>query len=244
MAFVANGLSYFAVIASLLRIKVPPRQAHERRGGGGGLREAFAYLRGERVVRACIGFTALSTTFMFPVFVIFSAIFIKDVLHGSSRDFGIFMSASGLGAMTGALMLLRISAEQRGRLMMSVSVVAAGLLLLQSFSRSVALAALVQVCLTFTISIGMGLASTIVQVLVPPSMRGRVMGLSSLSFTGIMPSAALILGAIGDQIGLRAVMRLCAVAYAALVVPWLAAAGLWRRVAHHPPETAIGSQHA
>ena len=242
MAFVANGVSYFAVIASLLRIKVPPRPAHERRAGGG-LREAFAYLKEQPTVRALMGFTALSTTFVFPLFVIFSAIFIKDVLHGTSRDFGLFMSASGFGAMTGALMLLRVSAEQRGRLILMASAVTATLLLLQSFSRSVVPAALVQVFLTFSISIGMGLSSTIVQVMVPSRMRGRIMGLNALGFTGIMPSAALILGAIGDHIGLRAVMRLSAIAYGAIAIPWLISAGLWQPVAHHPPET-VGSTHA
>jgi hypothetical protein len=48
-------------------------------------------------------------------------------------------------------------------------------------------AALVQVFLTFSISIGMGLSSTIVQVMVPSRMRGRIMGLNALGFTGIMP---------------------------------------------------------
>jgi MFS family permease len=243
MAFVANGVSYFAVVVSLMVIEVPPRPAHERKAGKGGLREALAYVRAQPTVRALIGFTALSTAFVFPLFIVFGALFIKDVLGGREGDFGIFMSCSGAGAMTGALTLLRVRAEQRGRLILCATAIASALLFVQSFSRGVALAAAIQVLLTFSIALGMGLSSTIVQVVVLPRMRGRVMGLNGLAFTGIMPSAALLLGALGEHIGLRMVLRVCAVAYALLALPWLASAGLWRRTAHQPPETALPSAH-
>ena len=247
MAFVANGVSYFAVVASLLAIKVPPRPVHERRSGKGGLREAFAYVRSQRTVRALIGFTALGTTFVFPLFIVFGVLFIKDVLGGSERDFGIFMSCSGAGARTGALLLLRVPAELRGRLILVATVSVATMIFITSFSTAVWVAAIFQIVLTLSLALGMGLSSTIVQVLVPSRLRGRVMGLNGLAFTGLMPTAALILGAIGEQIGLRMVMRVAAVAYAVLAIPWLASAGLWSRTAHHPPapapETALPSAH-
>jgi MFS family permease len=238
MAFVANGVSFFAVVASLLLIRPPPRPHGERKRSGG-IGEAIRYLRGHRTVQSLIGFTALSTTFLFPIFVVFSAVFVKDVLGGSEADFGIFMSVNGAGALGGALLLLRIPPHLRGPLILAAAMTAAGAMILQSFSRSIPLAVAVQTVLTFGVSLGLGLGSTIVQVLVPPEIRGRVMAFHGIAFTALMPAAALGLGALGDAIGLRWVMRLSAATFALVAIPWLVRGGLWRRTAHHTPATHV-----
>ncbi len=231
-AFVANGLSFFAVIFSLVIITVPPREKKPRGRGAGGLREAFRYLGEHPTVRALIGYTALCTSFMFPLFVVFGAVFVRDILGGGARHFGLFMSASGLGAMTGALMLLRVPGPWRGAAIIAASVAAAACVAVQSFSTSVAAAIAVQTFVAFFVSIGLGLSSTIVQITVPTELRGRILGLNGLMFTGLMPSAALLLGALGEAIGLRLVMRLCAGVFVLLAVPWLLRAGLGKRMEH------------
>jgi hypothetical protein len=60
------------------------------------------------------------------------------------------------------------------------------------------------------------------------------MAFHGVAFTALMPASAMALGALGDAIGLRAIMRLCAAAFALIALPWLIRGGLLRREAHHP----------
>src|SRR5262249_40948283 len=94
MAFVCNGVSFFAVIYTLAIIRVPAHAPRPTHRGAGGMGEAIRFLRQNPTIGALIGNTALNTMFMFPMFIIFGAAFVKDVLHGGERDFGLVMSAS------------------------------------------------------------------------------------------------------------------------------------------------------
>jgi MFS family permease len=238
MALVANGLSFFAVIFSLMAIRPPPRPIVAGAPRAGGLGEALRHVGSDAVTRALLGYTALTTTLLFPFFVVFSALFVKDLLGGREAEFGWFMSVNGAGALAGALLLLRIPPAWRGRSILGAATIAATALATQSYTTSFSVALPLQVAITFGVSLGLGLSATIVQVLVPPHMRGRVMALNGMAFTGLMPSAALLLGAVADAVGLRATMRLCAALFAAIVAPWLLSAGLGRKVAHQPPPAA------
>lgn len=237
MAFVANGVSFIAVIISLLMIRAPHHPHAQKQRGGKGIGEAVRYLRTQPTVLALIGLTGLTTSFLFPIFVVFSAVFVKDILHGSEADFGIFMSVNGAGALVGALLLLRIPARLRGPLIIAAAASAAAAMAIQSYSQSIARAIAIQAVLTFSVSLSLGLGATIVQVLVPSGIRGRVMAFHGISFTALMPASALGLGFLGDAIGLRNVMRLSAGTFAVLALTWLIRAGLLRPTAHTQPET-------
>jgi MFS family permease len=228
MAFFANGLSYFAVILSLLLISTPPQASHRHGGGWSDLKEGLAYIARERDVRAIIGYTGLTTAFVFPLLLPFMPIAVKTIFGGDSRGLGIVMSASGLGAMLGALSLLKVKPHARGRLILLFFGVGAAALATVSFMRSPWAAASAVAVLSFSVSISLGLGTTILQITVPSELRGRVMGVHGLMFTGLMPLAALALGPVADRIGLRGTLRWMACLYALCALPWLLRAKMVR----------------
>jgi MFS family permease len=228
-AFYANGVSYFAVIISLAIISAPPAASTKRQGGMAAFVEGLGYLRSRRDVRALIGFTGLTTAFVFPFLVVFMAITVKTVYHGDEMALGVIMASSGFGAMAGSLALTRVSGAQRGRVMtISCALAGLGLCGLSLVSSPWAAAALV-VGMNVNVALALGLNSTILQITVPNELRGRVMSVQGMMFTGLMPITAYGLGQLADQIGMRLTIRLSSIAYVVLAIPWLVHAGLWRR---------------
>ena len=101
--FFLNGLSYLAVIAGLLAMRLPSYTARPRSGSAwAGLSEALAFIRGERTVFALVVLMALFSIFGFPYFVIMP-VFARDVLHRGAAGYGLMMTAVGIGALVGAL---------------------------------------------------------------------------------------------------------------------------------------------
>lgn len=228
--FVANGASFFAVIASLLRIQTPPRPAPDpgappRRG----LVEGLRYVHGHRTIRAVIAFVGLTTSCAFPFFTIFMPVFVVDSLGGDERWLGILMSTSGCGALVGALTLLRVPEPRRGGTMVAAAMAIASALALLSRASGVVVAMPCVLLLSFSVSLGLGVGTTLVQTTVPSELRGRVMGVHGLMFTGIMPVAALALGVVADAAGLRTTMLVMAGVYAATAIPLLLRARVGER---------------
>lgn len=228
-AFVANGVSYFAVIFSLAIIRPPARAPARRQSGRAALGEGLRYIGEHRDVRALIGFTGLTTAFVFPALVVFMGITVKTLYGGAETALGVVMAASGLGAMTGALMLTRVPAPSRGRVICLACAGGAAGLFAVALATDPWTGALFVCVMNVCIALALGLSATMLQMTVPNELRGRVMSVHGMMFTGLMPSVALVLGLLADQIGLRTTLELMAVAYAALALPWLVRAGMWRR---------------
>jgi MFS family permease len=224
LAFVANGVSFFAVIYSLAIIPSPPRP--ENRPGAHGFAEGMRYILGHRDVRVLIGFAGLTTTFVFPFLIVFMAVYAKTAVGGGAGTVGLCMSASGAGALLGALALLRVAATRRGPTLIAACALAAIFLGAISFARHAAPLIAAIGAMSFCVSLALGIATTILQVTVPTELRGRVMGVYRMMWNGLIPSAALVLGVVADDIGLRATLRLMAGAYALLALPWLTRARL------------------
>src|SRR5436309_4670441 len=101
--FFLNGVSYLAVIAGLLAMRLPPHVPDPRTGSAWtGLSEAVAFIRGDRRVSTQVVLMALFSLFGFPYFVIMP-VFARDVLHRGAAGYGLLMTAVGCGALIGAL---------------------------------------------------------------------------------------------------------------------------------------------
>ncbi len=108
--------------------------------------------------------------------------------------------------------------------MMAALVVNAVTVSALAWSHYLAVSVTAAAILSFGISSTLGVASTIVQESVPDSLRGRVMSLYSLAFTGVAPFAALAVAQLADVIGIRRELQLTAVLYAVcgvLLIPLL-----------------------
>ena len=203
--FLVNGLSYLAVIAGLLMMRLPPQPPPRHRGAvRDHLREGFHYAFGFMPIRALllllalVSLTGASYTQLLPIFA-------QQILHGDARTQGLLLSAAAVGALAGALYLAsRRTVRGLGRVIaVSPVVFGAGLLAMGLSSRLGVTLALMPV-------IGLGLmvqtasTNTILQTIVDDDKRGRVMSFYSMAFMGMVPLGSLFAGSLAHLIGARA----------------------------------------
>src|SRR5581483_10444475 len=224
-AFYLNALSFVAVIASLLAIR--PRGVGGSGRAQGQLRaigEGLAYVRTQPRIGAMLGFTALTAAFVFPNLAIMMPVYARDVLRVGVTEMGMLMGVSGLGALVGSMVLLGVPREQQVQRIGHGVLLLVGALSALAWIRAFPLALLGVAALSLSVSTAMGLAATVIQQQVDPQMRGRVMGIYSLSFMGVIPFSGLASTALADVIGLPVVMQINALCYAMgalLVFAWL-----------------------
>lgn len=202
-AFLVNGLSYLAVIASLLAIRVPPRppQVQAEQAIGAQLRDGLAYVSGFAPIRAVLTLLAVVSLFGTPTMVLLP-IFAGDVLHGDAHTYGSLVGAIGVGALAGALyMASRRTVLGLGRLIVVAVALFGASLVALSLCRTWWLAAPVLAVTGFGMMVHMASSNTIVQTLVEPAKRGRVMSFYAVAFMGTAPLGNLLLGATAARIG-------------------------------------------
>jgi MFS family permease len=222
-AFYANGASFLAVIGSLLLIRpaaAAGRTGHTRLSMGEGVR----YVREHPHIVALLGLTAMTTMLVFPNAATLMPFYAKHVLQVGPGGLGIMMAASGTGAFLGAMFLLALPRRFRIAWITTALVVIALALCGLAQSRYLPLSVTAVAILSFGISSTLGVASTIVQESVPDALRGRVMSLYSLAFTGVAPFAALAVAWLADVIGMRRELQLAAVLFGicgVLLIPML-----------------------
>ncbi len=199
-AFHANALSFLAVLISLYFIKRrPPANTHKGGSAGKMFKEGLAYVKERPVVGALLGVTALTTLCVFPNLAVLMPYYVKHVLHLKEAALGTIMSISGLGSLIGALLLLNVPRSKRVHSIgLSGLAITIGLVLMAG-SRSLWFAVAAIALISTSISFSVGLASIMIQESVPDQLRGRVMSLFTLTFTGIMPFAALAVTGLADR---------------------------------------------
>jgi hypothetical protein len=115
------------------------------------------------------------------------------------------MTASGATSLAGAFAMLRVPARRRGHTMFGCVGAMGAALGVLAFARTPAVAVVGVVLLTAGFSLLMGLTTTTIQQVVPDALRGRVMSVAGLTFTGVLPFAALVAGTAVDRLGFTAV---------------------------------------
>jgi MFS family permease len=200
--FFLNGVSYLAVIASLLAMRLPPWVRRPAAGSAWqGFREVVAFLRSDRRARTLVVLTAITSIFGFP-FLVLMPVFARDVLRVGAAGYGALTASVGLGAVAGALGVAVLSRRIRKGRTLVVAGTSFGLLVAlfaQSrwFALSVALLALVGCAMI----VNNALTNTLLQTLVPDHLRGRVMGFYSFMFVGMAPIGAFQAGAVAERFG-------------------------------------------
>jgi MFS family permease len=200
--FLIDGVSYFAVIASLLLMRIA---ALEGRAGETSLleelREGWNYVRGFRPIRTILLLFALTCLLGWPYSVLLP-VFAGQVLHGDAHTLGWLTAASGVGAFSSALALaLRRSVLGLTRtLQAAVALLGVGLILF-------GLSHVLWLSLALMVVVGFGLiqcaavSNTIIQSLVPDDKRARVMGYYTMAFFGAAPFGSLLAGALAQHLG-------------------------------------------
>ncbi len=200
--FFANSVSYIAVIAGLLLMKIPPRaRPAEAASPFEHIAEGFRFVRKTAPIRAMLLLIGLVSLVAMP-YAVLMPVFAAKVLHGNARTLGILMTAAGLGALMGALMLAaRRGVRGLGKLV-AIACAAFGVaLILFSLSHSWVLSSVLLIPVGFSVMTQMGSTNTLIQSMVPDRLRGRTMAVYSMMFMGMAPFGALLSGALADHIG-------------------------------------------
>jgi MFS family permease len=202
ICFLANGLSYLAVLAALLAMRVPPRQHAARRVGlWEGLREGARYVFGFAPIRSILLLLAM-TSLLGMSYLVLLPVFARDVLGGGAGTLGVLTGASGLGALTAAVLLAgRQSVLGLGRwITLAPALFGVGLIGF-SLVREVWLAAPLLAVVGFAMIMQMSASNTVLQTIVPEDRRGRVMSYYTMAFLGMAPLGSLLGGTLADAFG-------------------------------------------
>ena len=204
-----NGISYLAVITSLLlmRFEQPPA----RSAGGrmlGHMADGFRYAFGFPPIRVVLTHVAVVSLFAVP-FTVLLPLVAGETLQGGPETLGFLMSAIGLGALTGAFYLAgRSSVRGLGRVIVTATVLFGAGLLAVSVSRVLWLSVLCLGVAGFGMMAQMASSNTVLQTIVDDDKRGRVMSIYTMAFIGISPIGSILAGLAADRIGANATIGL------------------------------------
>ena len=199
--FFANAVSFIAVIAGLLAMKVERPRTMISGSPVENAIEGFRFVLRTGPISALmlllglVSFTAMPYAVLMPIFA-------DQILHGGATALGLLMGCSGVGALCGALTLaMKQSVQGLGRW---VAVACGGFgisLILFSWSRAMWLSAVLLVPVGLSVMIQMASSNTLIQSMVPDNLRGRVMAVYSMMFMGMAPFGALLAGSVAHKIG-------------------------------------------
>jgi predicted MFS family arabinose efflux permease len=192
--FGLNGLSFLAVVISLLMIHVRYVPPKSREPILTSMKQGLAFIRRSNGMEALIVLAFCMTLLGIPLLT-FLPVFAKDVFHGTAKTFTLFLVFSGLGSVAGALIVAgQQKLKHRGRvallMLVALGILIAGFSLSKWLPLSYALiffagAALIAV---------FAMISSLVQAITSDDMRGRVMSVYNMAFRGGMPIGALVVG--------------------------------------------------
>lgn len=200
--FLLNALSYLAVIASLAAMRLATPQPKQGQGHWlGGLKEAVRFAFGFAPSRILLGLVALMS-FVATPYASLMPVFARDILGGGAHTLGMLAGAAGAGAMAGVLLLAaRKTAAGLERLIAVAGICAGTGLILFSLSRTLWLSLTLLPLVGFGIIATAASVNTIMQLVAPDAMRGRLVSLHVAAFLGVMPLGSLAFGLLAEHIG-------------------------------------------
>ncbi len=200
--FLVDGISYIAVIISLLMMQVPATAV--RRATASmveQMREGWAYVASFIPVRTILILFALLSLMGMP-YMVLMPIFAASVLHGGPHTLGFLMGAAGAGALVSAFSLvLRRSVRGLTKMIPTAAIVFGAGLFFFGLSRWLWLSLVLMLFVGFGMLQGMTVSNTIIQTLVPEDRRGRVMSYYTAAFMGMAPFGSLLAGSLAHWIG-------------------------------------------
>ncbi len=192
--FGLNGLSFIAVIISLMMVQLK----FEPQGTGqsilSSMQQGFGFIRKQGAMVGLIGLAFSMTAFAFPM-IVFLPVFAKDVFHQGAATFTILLVCSGLGSVAGALIVAALgNVRNKGRVTLLMLIVMG--CLMTGFALSTNLIA--SCVLVFFSGAAMlsafAMISSLVQLITADEMRGRVMSVYNVAFRGGMPFGSVASG--------------------------------------------------
>jgi MFS family permease len=200
--FLIDGISYIAVIASLLAMRLPaPQPKRPPASMFHDLREGWIYVTGFVPIRTILMLFAVVSLMGMP-FVVLMPIFAARVLHGGPHTLGFLMGAMGVGALASALSLAARKSVRGLIRMIPVAAIVFGFGLIGfGLSHWFWLSMITVLIAGAGMMQGMAGSNTVIQTLVSEDKRGRVMSYYTMAFMGMAPFGSLLAGSMASAFG-------------------------------------------
>ena len=201
--FMIDAISYLAVIASLLAMKITARMWQPTNDAnilqqireGWNYAARFAPIRNILILLALVSLVGMPYTVLMPIFA-------NEVLRGGPNTLGLLMAASGVGALIGAMFLAaRKSVLGLGKFIPLMAAVFGAGLIAFSFTRLLWLSLILMIATGLGFMVQMAVSNTVLQTIVDEDKRGRVMSFYTMAFMGTAPFGSLLAGSVADHIG-------------------------------------------
>lgn len=179
-SFFVTAVGYTISAATVAGLRLAPIEL--RANDGGGMLAGLRYVVRHRVFLAVIGLSFFTSLFG-SSYLVLLPVFAEDVLDVGVRGFGFMEAAAGLGAVSGTIAMVRLGVGGRIGIVMLAAAGAFGLFIAAfTVSRSLPLSMALLFVAGFCAAIYLNVAMTTLQLLVPDALRGRVMGVWSMTW--------------------------------------------------------------
>jgi MFS family permease len=204
--FSLNGLSFLVVIVALMSLSVthiPPAERkpilHELKGG-------LSYARSQPAIVA-LTVLAMMTTFLGLPLLTLLPIFARGIFHGDIGRYSQMMAFSGIGAVTGALVVAWLGRfRHMGFVLLMLQMAFGALITGFALSRTFWLSNLLLFFAGAALLMVFSMTASLVQLIVPDHLRGRVVSIYMVAFRGGMPLGSLASGFIASRTSAPAVL--------------------------------------
>lgn len=200
--YLLTGLAFLAPIYALSIMNLPRQEPSKEAPGsvGESIREGLAYVKGNAQIRIVLLLVCAVSFLGMPIYVTFSAL-VKLVLREDASFFGLILGGVGLGALLSTIHIASASSVRGFPLRMFLS-----LLLMGTGLTVMSLVRNRWILLSMSTLVGGGLVysttgcNTMLQTFISDAMRGRVMSLYVMAFSGFAPLGSLVAGVIMDRV--------------------------------------------
>ena len=201
-AFAINGLSYLAVIGALLLMKLTPDPSEPTsKNAISQMQEGFRYIGTEKNILwlvsmvAVFSFVGFGSLTLIPVFA-------KDILSIGVEGFGQLLTWQGVGALIGGLILVLFGDSlHKGKLILLSRILLGPSIIGLALSRTPWLSMLIMAVLGYTLLTQLVITNTLIQTIVPDTLRGRILSTYTWALGGFYPLGSLMMGLLGDRLG-------------------------------------------
>ena len=200
--FLLNGVSYATVLGALLAMRLTPTERPVHTGSMlAHIVDGVRYVRGHLPIRSLLLLLGMVSLAGMP-YAVLMPVFADRILGGGPQGLGILMSCAGGGALVGALLLAARRSPRGLGGWVPWAAFGFGLGLVGfSLSRTFWLSGALLVPTGFAMMVQMAASNTLLQMMVPDALRGRVMSLYSMMFMGMAPLGSLLAGSLAEVIG-------------------------------------------
>jgi MFS family permease len=223
--FGLNGLSFVAVIVGLMLLRTKHLAPRTRQRLVEELRGGLSYVRRERAIVALTALAFVSTFLGLPLLT-FLPVFARSIFHGDVGEYSRLMAFSGAGAVLGALVVAWLGRfVHMGRVLLIVLAVFGALIVAFSLSRTLWVSYVLLFVAGAALIVVFSLLTSLVQLIAPNELRGRVMSIYMVAFRGGSPLGSLLAGYVASHVSAPAVLAVNGVLLMVIAAYFL----VWRK---------------